>query len=205
MKKHLLILPALFALGLPLASQAQSTGSPARNQQNTTTYNNEDRMNERYGDWGGFGPRAGDWEFTLGGSGLSNKDMDSSSGGVGASVGVYLNDTLLLSVRQTVNYVNPNGGGSSYVGSTRVALDQHIFASGRLRPFVGVNFGGIYGEDVTNTFLAGLEVGAKFYVQERTFLYALVDYAWAFRDSNNAADNFDDGGFQWSVGVGFNF
>lgn len=203
MKKNLIILLGLCALGLPVAAQAQ-----AQTQETTTTTYRENRMNERYGDWTGFvGPSAGDREFTLGGSGLSNKDMDSSSGGIGAAFGVYLNDTLLLSIRQTVNYVNPSGGDSSYIGSTRLALDQHVLVSrsGRLRPFVGVNFGGVYGDEVTNTFLAGIETGVKFYVQPRTFLYGMVDYAWAFRDSDAAADNFNDGGFQWSLGVGFNF
>jgi hypothetical protein len=207
MKNKLMILPALCALGLPVVANAQATGSPARGDTTNTTYR-EDRMNERYGDWSGFtGPRAGEWEFTLGGSGLSNKDMDNSSGGVGASLGLYMTDTLLLSVRQTVNYANPSSGDAGYIGSTRVALDQHVLLSdsGRLRPFVGVNFGGVYGDNVTNTFVAGIEAGLKFYVQERTFLYGLADYAWSFRNSDDADENFNDGGFQWSVGVGFNF
>lgn len=210
MKKNLTLLLGLCALGLPVAAYAQSNVQPdTRDTNTTTTTYNESRTTERYGDWSGFvGPRAGDREFTLGGSGLSNKDMDSSSGGIGASFGFYMNDTLLLSVRQTVNYVNPSGpGDSSYIGSTRVALDQHILVSesGRLRPFVGVNFGGVYGDDVTNTFVAGLEAGVKYYVQQRTFLYGMADYAWAFRSSSGATDNFNNGGFQWSLGVGFNF
>jgi hypothetical protein len=210
MKTNLLIPLGLCVLGLPAFSLAQTNVSPGQPGAAATdsVAVREDRLNERYGDWNGFaGPRAGEREFTLGGSGLSNKDLDSSSGGVGASLGFYLNDTLMLAVRQTVNYANPSGGDSSYIGSTRVALDQHILASpsGRFRPFVGVNFGGVYGEDVTNTFAAGIEAGAKFYVQQRTFLYAMADYAWAFRNSDDATENFEDGGFQWSVGVGFNF
>ncbi len=189
----------LAALALPLGLFAQGTGANPQ-----PTYS-ETRATERYGAWNDSGAaRAGDREFTLGGSGISNKDLDNSSGGVGASLGFYLNDTLMFGVRQTINYANPSGDDASYIGSTRLALDQHLL-TGRVRPFVGVNFGGVYGEDVTDTFVAGVETGLKFYVQERTFLYGLVDYAWAFRDSSDADDNFDDGGFQWSVGVGFNF
>lgn len=204
MKKNLILTLALCLPGMALHAQTQGgtapnaapMAAPDRGTPATTNYQ-QDRVNERYGDWNDFGPRAGAWEFTLGGSGLSNKDMDSSAGGVAASVGLYLNDTLLLAVRQNVNYINSSGADSSFISSTRIALDQHILASGRLRPFVGVNFGGVYGEDVTNTFVAGIEAGVKFYVQERTFLYGIADYAWAFRDSDAATDNFNDGGFQW--------
>ncbi len=162
---------------------------------------------ERYGDWRASfeGPRAGDREFILTGSGLSNKDMDDSSGGIGASLGFYLNDTLELVVRQSVNYANSNDDDANWFASTRVALDQHIFVSGRFLPFVGVNFGGVYGEDVEETFVAGIEGGLKFYVLPQTFLFGMMDYAWAFDDSDDAEDNFSDGGFTWTVGVGFNF
>lgn len=151
-----------------------------------------------------FGAQAGNFEFTLGGSGVANHDVDSSNGGIAASLGYYLNDTLAVSVRQTVDYADFDSGDSGWVGSTRVALDQHL-GSGRLRPFLGVNAGGIYGDDVNDAFVAGLEGGLKFYVQSRTFLFALVDYSWSFDDSDDADDNFDDGGFGWTVGVGFNF
>ncbi|MEN9840463.1 MAG: hypothetical protein RL376_263, partial [Verrucomicrobiota bacterium] len=73
----------------------------------------------------------------------------------------------------------------------------------RLRPFVGVNFGGLYGDTTNDTWAAGLEGGVKFYVQPTTFLFALVNYAWTFDNGNKATDNFNDGAFLWSVGVGF--
>ncbi len=149
-----------------------------------------------------FGARAGDWEFTLGGGGASNTDMDSSGGGVSASAGYYFSDTLELSVRQTTNYSN-GAGDAQYDGSTFVALDHH-FGSGRLRPFVGVNVGAVYGENTSDSWAAGLEGGLKFYVQPRTFLFALVNYAWTFEDASDADDTFSDGGLLWTVGVGFN-
>ena len=151
-----------------------------------------------------FGAVAGDWELTLGGSGGSNQDFDNSSGGLNLSIGYYLADTLSLSVRQSGNYSNGAGGGAEYDGSTFVALDQH-FGTARLRPFVGVNFGGFYGENTNDTWAAGLETGLKLYVKPQTFLFALVNYAWTFEDSDAATDNFDDGAFVWTVGVGFNF
>lgn len=152
-----------------------------------------------------YGAQKGDWEFTLGGSGSSNRDFDNSGGGVNASLGYYFTDTTEISIRQTVNYSNPSGGGGAeYDGATFVALDQH-FGTGRFRPFVGLNIGRFYGENTNETWAAGIEAGAKFYVQPKTFLFALVDYAWVFEDSNTATDNFDDGAFLWTVGIGFNF
>lgn len=149
-----------------------------------------------------FGARAGDWEFTLGGGGSSNSDLDSSLGGFNASVGHYLSDSLELSVRQSANYSN-GAGEAEYDGSTFVALDHH-FCSGRLRPFVGVNVGAVYGENTSDSWAAGIEAGLKFYVQPRAFLYALVNYAWSFEDATDADDTFSDGGLLWTVGVGFN-
>lgn len=208
MKPSLSTLARVALLAAPLGLVAQTTttqpGSPART---TPTATYEEDRGRRYaaGDSSDWGPRAGDMEFTLSGNGVSNKDLDNSSGGVGASLGWYLNDTLTFVVRQGLSYANGDAGSDSWSGSTRVALDQHILARGPVRPFVGVNFGGVYGDDTNDTWVAGLEAGAKFYVQERTFIFALVDYGWAFNDADDADDTFSDGGFTWSLGLGFNF
>lgn len=148
---------------------------------------------------------AGEHEFTLGGAGASNKDFDNSFGGVNFSYGWYTTPTQLLSLRQSINYSNPSNGGQQWNGSTRLAFDQHLAAHGALRPFVGVNIGGVYGDAVRDTFAAGLEAGAKFYVQPRTFVYAMVEYGWFFRRARSVDNRFNDGQFNWGVGLGFNF
>ncbi len=154
----------------------------------------------------GFGAQAGEWEVTLGGSGSSNKDFDNSLGGVNASLGYFLSDMFEVSVRQSVNYSNSSSSGSDaeFDGSTFGAIDYH-FGTSNLRPFIGVNFGALYGDNTSDTWAAGVEGGLKFYVKPKTFLFALVNYAWTFQNSSDASDNFDDGAFLWSVGVGFNF
>lgn len=149
--------------------------------------------------------QTGEREFTLGGNGGSNRDFDDSFGGFNFAYGWYTTPTQLISIRQSINYSNPNNSGRSWNGSTRVAFDQHLTARGRVRPFVGVNVGGVYGDGVRDTFAAGLEAGAKFYVQPRTFVYAIAEYGWFFRHARNLDDRFDDGQFNWGVGVGFNF
>ena len=152
-----------------------------------------------------FGPGQGSFEFTLGGSGGSNKALNNSMGGVNATLGYYLTNSFEISVRQSGSYTNGTGsGGANYDGSTFVGIDEN-FGTGRLRPFVGLNFGRLYGDSTNDTWAAGIEGGLKFYVQPKTFLFALANYAWTFDDSDKASDNFNDGAFLWSVGVGFNF
>ncbi len=158
------------------------------------------------GSTGAFTARqVGEREFTLGGNGASNRGFDNSFGGVNFSYGWYTTPTQLLSLRQSINYSNPSPGGRSWNGSTRLAFDQHLTARGAVRPFVGVNVGGVYGDSVRDTFTAGLEAGAKFYVLPRTFIYAMAEYGWFFRHARNLDDRFKDGQFNWGVGVGFNF
>lgn len=178
----------LLAVALPLAALAQ----PAPTADTATSADPYLRMQ-------------GDREFSIGGSGASNKDFDSTLGGVSFSYGQYLNNTVAVVLRQSVNYSNPDVGGTQWNGSTRVAVDKYILPRGRVRPFVGANFGGIYGDRVNDSWAAGLETGAKFYVQERTFIMAMVEYSWLFENSRGLDDRFDDGQFNWTVGVGFNF
>jgi hypothetical protein len=197
MKKTTLILASsALLLGGAFTAHAQNAVQPELKK--TTTKSSYRAADD-------FGPRAEEWEFTLGGSGSSNKSLDHSLGGVNFSVGYFTSSTFEIAVRQTVNYSNPAGSnGTQYDGSTFLALDQH-FDMGRFRPFVGLNFGGLYGESTTDTWAAGLEGGLKYYVQPKTFLFALLDYEWTFKNSDAAGDNFDSGAFLWTMGVGFNF
>ncbi|HRE82148.1 MAG TPA: hypothetical protein PLN52_13960 [Opitutaceae bacterium] len=83
-----------------------------------------------------YGPVAGEREVVIGGSGGSNKDFDDSFGGVNVSLSQFVNDMLSVGIRQSVNYVNPQNGGSAWNGSTRIAVDQH-FMAGPIRPSSG--------------------------------------------------------------------
>lgn len=150
------------------------------------------------------GPTAGSREFTLGGSGLADNELNDSAGGVTLSYGAYTTDRLLWSLRQSLNYTNPEDAGSSWNGATRLAADYH-FGTGKLRPLVGANVGYIYGDGVNDTWAAGLEGGLKYYIQDRTFLYGMAEYGWFFDHADQVDDTFDNGRWTWSVGVGFNF
>lgn len=149
--------------------------------------------------------RAGEREFTLGGSGASNTDMDDSFGGLSFSYGWYHTENTAIAIRQSINYSNPERGGTTWMGATRVAYDYHLAARGAFRPFVGANFGGVYGDAVSDTWAAGLEAGVKYYVQPKTFIYAMGEYGWFFDRASGIDDTFRDGSINWSVGLGFNF
>lgn len=149
-----------------------------------------------------WGPSTGDWEFTLGGSGSSDKKFDNGGFGLSGSVGYFTTDALEFSVRQSFSY--SNYGNSILNGSTRVAMDYH-FLTNDIRPFVGVNLGGVYGESVEETLASGVEGGLKWYVKEKTFIFGMAEYQWMFEKADDAVDSFGDGQFLYSVGVGFNY
>lgn len=153
------------------------------------------------------GPEAGDREFTLSGTGSSDKDFNNSSFGLSADIGWYRTEKFVWGFRQSVNYADVEGQGLSddfWNGSTRGYLDYH-FLDGAARPFVGSSLGLVYGDGVNNTGIAGLELGLKYYVLEDTFILARGEYQFFFDSSDSAEDNFDNGAWQYVFGLGFNF
>lgn len=149
-----------------------------------------------------FGPAAGDWEVTISGAGSNDQDFDSGSGALNASIGYFFTEELELALRQSMNIFADGDSGTAF--STRVAVDYH-FDLDRLRPFVGASFGGAYGEDVNETFLAGLEGGVKWYALPKTFLFLMAEYQFFFDSSDEVDDSFDDGAWVYTAGIGFNF
>ena len=153
---------------------------------------------------GAWGPAKGDWDFTLGGGGTSNKDFSANAGNFNASLGYFLTDGLEVLVRQNLTF-SVGDPASAFSGQTRVALDYHFKLGNKFRPYVGANFGGMYGDNVNDSFAAGLEAGIKYYVLQKTYLFGHFEWQWAFKDAGNVANSFDDGAFIYSAGVGFNF
>jgi outer membrane protein W len=152
-----------------------------------------------------WGPTAGDWEVGLGGGGTSDEDFETGGFNTDIDLGYYLTDELAVALRQSVNY-NDAGAGTAWSASSRVALDYHFpLFDNRLRPFVGVNFGYVYGDSVDDTFAAGPEAGVKWYVKDDAFLFGRAEYQFLFEDGDEAEDNFDDGIWLYTVGIGLNF
>lgn len=148
---------------------------------------------------------AGARELTFGGSGGSNQNLSDSFAGITGSYGVYFNNEWLGSIRQSFNYHNPDGGSTTWNGSTRVAADYHYTNLGAAMPFLGVNFGRIYGSSLRDTWSAGLEAGVKYYLQSRLFVFGMVEYNWLFQRTRQLDNNFGDGQLYWTAGMGINF
>ena len=146
----------------------------------------------------------GDKEITLGGAGSSDKDFDDTIFSVQGSWGQYLSESSLWGVRQTVNARDTEGESVKFDGSTRVFYDYH-FGTGKARPFIGASIGGVYGDRVDETFMAGPEIGFKYWVQDKTFITAIAEYQFLFKSGSDAQDRYDDGVFLYSIGIGFNY
>lgn len=155
-----------------------------------------------------LGPHEGDQEFSISGTGTSDRNFNSGGFGVTGDLGWYLQNHLVAGVRQSINYVSIESEDSDddfWNGSTRGYLNYQFLAD-RARPFVGASLGGIYGDGIDDSAFAGLEVGVKYYVQTMTYFLARVEYQFLFSSTGDAADAFqDDGAWAYTVGLGYNF
>ena len=177
-------------LGLP-----ENTLSPA---------SNDDATLELAQTVGDYGPDEGDWEFTLTGNGVSDKDFDTNIFGFAASVGYFFNPHLEVAIRQSLNFISDDDDDDELAGSTRAAIDYH-FDLDQWWPFVGGSFGGVYGDAIDDAWTGGIEGGVKWYVKPETFIFGMIEWLWFFDDGSDFDDNFDDGQFVYTLGVGFNF
>lgn len=149
-------------------------------------------------------PTAGTQEIALSGAGSSDKDFDSTLLNVQGSWGQYLNDSSLWGIRQFVGIFDTEGESTKFQGATRVFYDYH-FGTGNTRPFIGASLGGIYGDNVDDTFMAGPEIGLKHWVNDSTFITGMVEYQFLFDSGSEAEDTYDDGTLFYSLGLGYNF
>jgi hypothetical protein len=144
------------------------------------------------GDFHGF--QKGDWALTLNGGGVADKDFDNSSFTLTVAPSYFLTNILEVGVRQLGAYNDGFAGATTGFANWNFRLENHKWV-----PFVGVNFGYSYGEGVSDAWRAGPEAGLKYFVNDTTYLYGNVSYAF---DLN---DGFDNGGFLYGVGIGFKF
>jgi len=151
-----------------------------------------------------YTPGDDEWELTFNGTGSNDRDFDNGSFGVSGALGYYLTDRSELVLRQSFSYVRSDSLGSDNILSTRIAYDYH-FGDERMRPFLGVNFGGVYGSGTEETFAAAPELGLKWYARPGVFMMLMGEYQFFFRDVSDADDQFEDGQFIYSVGMGFDW
>src|SRR2546423_11048478 len=135
----------------------------------------------------------GDKEITLSGTAANGNDFDGVFIGANGSFGYFLTDNLELGIRQSLTYTDV-GVPSSLNGSTRVALDFH-FDLEAWQPFVGGNFGFVYGDAVNDTFEAAPEGGVRWFVNSTPFIFAMAEYQFFFDSGNTASGSFNDADF----------
>lgn len=147
----------------------------------------------------------GGFEFTLSGVGNSNQDVDAGSAAVEAGAAIFIGPVWSIGARQSVGYSDFNNGTA--VNASSRAFTDFQLNLGRFAPFAGANVGYIYGEGVNDTFAAGPEAGVKVYFGETNdvFLYGRVEYQFYFDKGDAIDDVFEDGQFNYSIGIGMRF
>ncbi len=145
--------------------------------------------------------RAGNQELTLSGSGASDKDFDTTNLSFDVGYGYFIDQSWEGLIRQTLN-VTDQPGENAYNATTRIGIDYN-FNMQNWRPFLGATVGYIYGDGVEESFIAGPEGGVKAFLSENTFVIAAIGYDFIFDDADEADDAFDDGVFNYRLGLGY--
>lgn len=163
---------------------------------------------QTYANSSNIGPKLGERELSISGTGSSDQKFTSGGFGVSGDMGWYLRDDIVAGVRQSINYAKINWAGlegNFWNGSTRGYVNYQ-FLTDNVRPFVGGSLGGIYGDEVQNSAFAGLETGLKYYVHPKTYFLTRVEYQFLFESTNEVTDAFkDNGAWAYTVGLGYNF
>jgi hypothetical protein len=145
------------------------------------------------------------WEFTLGGSGVSDKHWNAVNAGVNASAGYYFTDVIELTARQSASWVDTGpGSGDKFAFGTTVAIDFHIPLD-IFQPFVGANIGYLYGNGINDTWAAGPEAGVKIYIKSDVFIVVFGEWEVAWHENQTLGQALDDGAWFYSVGLGARF
>jgi hypothetical protein len=144
----------------------------------------------------------GDKVLTLSGSGASDNEFIDNDFNINGSIGYFLTDGLEIALRQAFGFNDLSGDDDQWSAATRVAL-AYNFDIGSWWPFIGVNLGYIYGDAVSDTWVAGPEAGVRVFVNNTTFIMLSVEYEFFFNEGDDIDDAFDDGEFIYSLGIGF--
>jgi len=147
---------------------------------------------------------AGNWALEISASGSNDSDFDGASAGVDFSLGHFLTKEAEVGIRQGLDWtdlVGTSNSGSAWNGTTQLFLDYH-FDMDRWQPFIGINGGYTYGDNVRDTISYGPEAGVKYFVNSTTYIGFLVQYQ-VFCNEGDDSDAFENGAFLYSLGIGF--
>ncbi len=151
-----------------------------------------------------WGFQRGDRELTLAGTGSSDNNFDSTNLSAQVGLGYFMTDFFEIAFRQDGTYIDRKNGGSYYNAASRGALDFYMPLD-PVYPYIGVNGGYIYGDLVNDQWIVGPEAGIKFFAGPTSFIYGALEYEFLLNDSNDVEEDFEDGRFVYSIGVGLTF
>jgi hypothetical protein len=135
---------------------------------------------------------AGDWELTLAGTGSNDHDFHEGFASVGGSLGYFATEQFEISLRQGFVYAT----SGEWAGDTRVAVDYHMPVADKLVAFGGVFLGYQYGDNVADDWIAGPEIGVKYFLNTTTFIQLSAAYGFAL------CEGLDEGSFFYGLGIG---
>ena len=144
-----------------------------------------------------YGFHKRDYEFTLSGSGSSDHSLRRTDFTTSLSLGYFFTDNFEGALRQDIGINNRED--SSWDGATALAIDYH-FNLGRVQPLIGASFGYSYGDRIDDEWGAGPEAGLKIFINQTTFIRALIQYTFPVQESF-----LSDGRFIYGLGLGVRF
>ena len=147
-----------------------------------------------------------DWELRLSGFASNDVEFDGFISNITGSAGYFFSDQFQAGARQDFSYADLSG--TVLNGATAIFLNYHFGdPGGPVQPFVGGSIGFAYGDTTNDTFFAGPEVGIKYFFPENDqwFIFGQAEYLFFFEDGSDADDNFDDGVFNYRLGLGVVF
>jgi hypothetical protein len=147
----------------------------------------------------------GPFELTLSGTGTNGVNFNAFTAGGSGSLGYFLTDNIEAGVRERVSYTDLNGP-TAWFADTRLAVDFNfpLGDQGQFMPFFGGSVGYLVGEHVRDQWSAGPEAGIKYFVNNATFIYASMEYDCYF-DQSHHGNSFNNGTFNYALGIGFRF
>lgn len=149
------------------------------------------------------GYKQGEQDFQIGGSGSSDKEFDNTVFSTEISYSYFVMENLGVFIRQGIG-VADTAGGSDWNGSTRAGADYY-FDLNEWQPYAGVSIGYLYGDNTQESFIAGPEIGVKFFVNDTTYINLGAEYQFVFEDPDDSENAIDDGRWTYVLGVGFKF
>lgn len=142
------------------------------------------------------------YELRLSGFGTHNQDFDQGSANVSVHLGYFMTDQFEVGVRQDVAYLD-NAFTNALDGATAAFINYHFADPGaEVQPFIGASLGYAYGDLTQETFFAGPEGGVKWFFDENWFIFGQIEYQFNFEDAGDADDQFDEGRFNYRLGIG---